>query len=156
MTWKDPEKWQKMIDGTACPFCKDIHLDENRFSFKVFEFPNSIVRLPKNQYKRGWTVVALKRHATELYELEPNELAGFFEEVAMVAKALKTVFDPVKLNYSIFGNLCPHVHCHVIPQYMSDDPHAPIKMDEAEVLLTQEEYWSMIDQIKDQLVLNKH
>ncbi len=144
-----------MVDGTACPFCEDIHLDKNQFSFKVFEFPNSLVRLPKNQYKRGWTIVALKRHATELYELAPNELAGFFQEVAMVAKTLKMVFGPVKLNYSIFGNLCPHVHCHVIPQYMTDDPHAPIKMDEAEVLLTQEEYWSMIDRIKDQRVLSK-
>lgn len=155
MTWKDPGKWQKMLDGTDCSFCDDIQLDENRFSFKVFEFPFSFVRLPKNQYKRGWTIVALKRHATELYELEPNELAGFFQEVAMVAKALKAVFAPVKLNYSIFGNLCPHVHCHVIPQYVSDDPHAPIKMDEAEALLTPQEYQSMINKIKDQLAVSK-
>lgn len=40
MTWKDAEKWQKMVDGTACLFCEDIHLDENPISFNVFEFLN--------------------------------------------------------------------------------------------------------------------
>lgn len=152
MTWQDPEKWQKMIDGTVCSFCEDMHLEENRFSFKVIELPYSFVRLPKNQHKRGWVVVALKRHATELYELTPAELSGFFEEVVMVAKALQEVFKPVKLNYCIFGNLCPHLHCHVIPQYLTDDPHAPIKMDEVEELLTEQEYRDMITEIKNQVL----
>ena len=50
MSWKNPEKWQAMKDGTDCPFCQDIHLAENPHSFLVAEFKRSYVRLPKNQY----------------------------------------------------------------------------------------------------------
>jgi len=151
MTWKDPEKWQAMLSGKDCPFCEDIHLDENEFSYKVVELEHSFIRLPKNQYIKGWLVVALKRHANELYELSDSELAGFWREVALVAKASKVVFNPVKLNYAIYGNLCPHIHCHIFPQYLDNDPHAPIKPDFKEEFLSNKEYKKILLELRREL-----
>lgn len=151
MTWKDATKWKAMKSGRGCPMCSDIHLNENRQSFLVTEFKNSYVRLPKNQYYYGWVVVFLKRHANELYELSDNELAEYSREVAQVAKAVKEVFSPVKINYAIFGSLCPHLHYHIIPRQFDDDPHAPIKMDEKEVFLSEEEYQKIIAQLRKAL-----
>ncbi len=153
MTWKDPEKWEEMKKGTDCPFCNDIHLDVNPFSFKVTELKNSYVRLPRNQYWRGWVFVALKRHATELFELSNQELTEFWQEVSLAAKAVDIVFKPVKINYAIYGNLCPHIHCHIFPQQFENDPHAPIKQNEREILLADEEYKTIINDLRT--VINK-
>lgn len=68
------------------------------------------MRFVRNQYRRGWTILALKRHATELFELDPNELAEFWQEVVRVAHALNDLYRPVKINYAVFGDLCPHIH----------------------------------------------
>jgi diadenosine tetraphosphate (Ap4A) HIT family hydrolase len=148
MTWKNPKEWEDMKQGKNCPMCADIHLDVNPHSFMIAEFKNSYVRLPRNQYWRGWVLVALKRHANELYELSSSELHEFWDEVSIAAKAVNTVFKPVKINYAIFGNLCPHVHCHLFPQKFENDPHAPIKQDAEEVLLTGEEYESIKERLR--------
>jgi diadenosine tetraphosphate (Ap4A) HIT family hydrolase len=151
MSWKDSKKWEAMKTGESCAFCHDIHLDINQFSFKVIEFDNSFVRLPKNQYWQGWTIVALKRHATELYELTEKELAEFWQEVSLTAKAINQIFKPVKINYAIYGNLCPHIHCHIFPQQIENDPHAPIKQDAEELILTDAEYQTIIEKLREQL-----
>ena len=124
--------------------CADIHLDENDFSYKVVEFEHTFVRLPKNQYQRGWTIVALKRHASELFELADVELLAFWQDVARVARALDRLYRPAKINYAVFGNLCPHIHCHVVPMRFEDDPHTPMNTNAQVVLLEPDEYRLMI------------
>ncbi|MBI4836315.1 MAG: HIT family protein [Candidatus Abawacabacteria bacterium] len=143
MSWKDKEKWAKMKSGEACPLCADIHLDENPFSFKIIELEHTFIRLPRNQFCKGWIFVALKKHATELFELSTEELNGFWKEVTIAATAVNQIFKPVKINYAIFGNLCPHLHCHVSPRRFEDDPHAPIQTKN-EVLLSDAEYQKLI------------
>lgn len=148
MTWKDQKKWEKMWNGEECPFCQDCHLDENQFSYKVAELSGSYVRLPKNQYWRGWVLVALKIHKNELYEMSVEELSQFWTDVAKAARAVKKVFQPVKLNYAVFGNLCPHVHCHILPQYYESDPHAPIELNREKKYLEDEEYKKIISDMQ--------
>mgnify|MGYP001237925156 CR=1 FL=1 len=113
---QDPARWERMKDGTDCPMCQDGHLPVNPFSFLVVELVHSYVRLPRNQFMRGWTLLILKRHACELYELTSTKLVGFFAEVARVAQAVAGIYQPAKLNYGVFGNLCPHIHCHIVVQ----------------------------------------
>ena len=86
--WGSVEAWTQLKAGVDCSMCADIHLDENEFSYKVAEFRHTLVRLPKNQYVRGWTIVVLKRHASELFELKDAELSAFWRDVSSVARAL--------------------------------------------------------------------
>ena len=131
--------------------CADVHLPTNQFSLLVAELEHSYVRLPKNQYRRGWVILALKRHANELFELEAAELCGFWREVAAVAQALDRLYQPAKINYAVFGNLCPHVHCHVVPQFAEDDPTRPLNMQEREVLLSPAEYTAQVSALREVL-----
>ncbi len=147
MSWKDSEKWAAMRQGIGCPFCADIHEEENNFSYKVAELKQSYVRLPKDQTVRGYVLVALKRHANELFELSPQERAEFFDDVSQVAQAIQTVFHPVKINYMIYGNRCPHVHCHVVPRYVEDDPLGPVVLDK-NIMLTEGENQQMLGDIR--------
>jgi diadenosine tetraphosphate (Ap4A) HIT family hydrolase len=77
MARADPTAWLGLLDATTCPICADAHLEVNAFSFLIAELRQSYVRLARNQYRRGYMVVSLKRHANELFELADNELAGY-------------------------------------------------------------------------------
>jgi diadenosine tetraphosphate (Ap4A) HIT family hydrolase len=125
--------------------CADVHLEVNQFSFKVVDFGSSIVRLPRNQYMPGWTIVVLRRHACELFELSRDEGLEFWTAVSDVARALDQIYRPVKINYGVFGNLSPHIHCHVVPRFLGEDPGRPLNMGAGEVLLTEAEYAERIE-----------
>ena len=73
-----------------------------------------------DQFFPGWTVLVLKRHATELFDLAADERSRLIEEVSEVALALAMAFEPVKINYELLGNQLPHIHWHVIPRLPND------------------------------------
>ncbi|MBI5806561.1 HIT family protein [candidate division TA06 bacterium] len=151
MKWKAPEEWARLKAGIDCPMCLEKGLDENPHSFKVIELHRSIVRFNKNQHMKGWTTLVLKRHVTELFELGPEERAEFWNEVSLVAEALNDIYHPAKINYCIWGNIVPHLHCHLFPRFYEDDPGRPVNQNEKEVLLSLDEYRSLIKDIKDRL-----
>jgi diadenosine tetraphosphate (Ap4A) HIT family hydrolase len=85
-------------------------------------------------------VLVLRRHATELFELDRGERARLMDEVSDVARALAEAFDARKVNYALFGNVLPHVHWHVVPRLADDPapresvfavPHEPVTLDAA-------------------------
>jgi diadenosine tetraphosphate (Ap4A) HIT family hydrolase len=151
MAWTSLDEWNQLKAGVGCPMCADIHLDENDFSYLVAEFEHTYVRLPKNQFSRGWTIVVLKRHASELFELTELELCAFWRDVALVARALDGLYRPAKVNYAVYGNLCPHIHCHLMLQTFAAGPHQPVDMNAEEVLLQPAEYRQAIDALRQAL-----
>lgn len=54
--------------------------------------------LHEDQFFAGWTVVVLRRHATELYELERDERAALMDAVSEVARAVAAAHDAVKMS----------------------------------------------------------
>jgi len=60
-------------------------------------------------------------------------------DAARVAQALDHVYRPAKIKYSVVGNLCPHVHGHLILQAFADDPHTPVNMNAQVDLLEPDE-----------------
>ena len=87
---------------------------------RLAEYPLSVAYVHEDQFFPGWTVLVFKRHATELFELSREERHQLIEEVTDVARALASVFRPVKINYGLLGNQLPHVHWHVIPRLEGD------------------------------------
>jgi diadenosine tetraphosphate (Ap4A) HIT family hydrolase len=87
---------------------------------RIADLGLSVAYLHDDQFFPGWTVLVLKRHATELFELSRAERAQLIEEVTDAARALAAAFDAVKLNYGLLGNQVPHIHWHLIPRLASD------------------------------------
>ena len=77
----------------------------------------------------GYAVVAWRgRHIPDVSEMAESELSAYWAEVAQVARALTSVFQPCHLYYELLGNLVPHVHTHIVPRYVDDPcPNTPIK-----------------------------
>jgi diadenosine tetraphosphate (Ap4A) HIT family hydrolase len=147
--WIERDRWLSMKSGEGCPICADAHLDVNEFSFKVAELEQSWFRFNRNQSAAGWCIAILKRHANELWELADDELAGFWRDVARAAKAVEQVYQPAKMNYAVYGNLCPHVHCHLIPQPYTADPRRGLDaMSAPEVHLSEEQYAATVEALR--------
>ncbi len=144
MAWPSWEEWERLRKGIGCPMCADIHLEENPHGFLVVELKQSFVRLPRNQYLRGWTIVAFKRHVCELFDLSPQELSEFWQDVASVAQALNKLYSSPKINYAVYGNGCPHIHCHIIVQSYEAAPYLFTEINEQIVHLDPDEYQKII------------
>ncbi len=106
-----------------CPACSGRW---PRADHRVADLGNSIAYLNEDQFFPGWTVLVLKRHATELYQLSREERGGLIEEVSDVARAVATAFDAVKVNYELLGNQIAHIHWHIVPRLAGDAaPRSP-------------------------------
>lgn len=124
MAWWAEPTWAAMRAGKDCPMCADAHLPANPHSTLITTMSTTFVRLAVNQTKPGYCIVVFNRHAPELHDLQPGELAAFWSDVAAVGLAVSTIFQPVKIDNLVMGHRCPHLHCHVYPQYRYDDPLA--------------------------------
>ena len=101
-----------------CPACDG---DWPRPDHRIADLGACVAYVHDDQFFRGWTVLVLKRHATELFELSGADRAKLADEVATVAAALARLYSAVKINYALLGNQIPHIHWHVIPR-LRDDP----------------------------------
>lgn len=94
---------------------------------RIAELSESVLYLHTDQFFPGWSVLVLRRHATELFDLEPDERARAMDEVSDVARALQLAFGARKVNYALFGNVLPHIHWHLIPRLETDPaPRDPV------------------------------
>jgi diadenosine tetraphosphate (Ap4A) HIT family hydrolase len=82
-----------------------------------------VVRVDEPDYP-GYCRVILKRHATEMTDLDGAERAGLMAVVYAVEEAIRATMRPDKMNIASLGNMTPHVHWHVVPRFR-DDRHFP-------------------------------
>lgn len=113
----------------------------------------STVYLFREQTYRGRCIVAYKDHAKELYELDNDALLSYMQDVNKVAKVLKDIFTPVKINYGAYSDKLPHLHIHLVPKY-TDGPDfgSTFTMNPQKVYLSDEEYMDMRASVRSRLV----
>ena len=128
MSWDNSERWAQLIAGQDCPLCHGQHMT-NEQSFFVKEFPSGFLRLNRKLVGSGWYTLVAREHVTEIFQWTQAQRQGFFDTVAAIAATLKTLHEAVKINYVIFGNIVPHVHCHLVVRKETEDPQAPIRFD---------------------------
>ncbi len=119
------------------PDCKACRGEWPRKDHRIADCGLTVAYLHDDQFFPGWTVLVLKRHATELFQLSREERAGVIEEVSAVAQVLADEFQAAKINYELLGNQLPHIHWHLIPRLASDPaplepvwrvPHEPVRL----------------------------
>jgi diadenosine tetraphosphate (Ap4A) HIT family hydrolase len=119
-----PANWDERVAGKDCPLCRELGLGDNEFSVYVWQGRHAEVRLPRRTAVPGYcTVVWDGHHVADPADLPAADSASYWEDVLHVSRAVRSVFEPVKINYLLLGNLVPHLHTHVVPRYR-DDPAA--------------------------------
>lgn len=112
------------MSTATCTACAGTWPRESHF---ILDLGLSKAYLHEDQFFPGWTVVVLQRHATELFQLTPNERSQLIEEVNRVAKTLADLYQAHKINYELLGNQLPHIHWHIIPRLTTDPaPQEPV------------------------------
>lgn len=134
-----------------CLYCNKNQTQKD-LMIEVCELNVSTVFLFKEQSYCGRCIVAYKDHAVELYELQGAELLAFMEDVNKVARAMKELFNPVKINYGAYSDKLPHLHIHLAPKY-EDGPDygSTFVMNPQKTYLSEAEYSEMVDQLKKKL-----
>lgn len=140
-----------MKAGEDCAMCADAHLPTNEHGDLIAELPGSYARLARNQTHAGYTVVILKRHAVELHDLTSDELRLFWSDVTTIGRTIDALFSPAKIDNLVMGHLCPHVHCHVIPQHWDDDPHGEINPQLGDVRLDDTAWAARVEEVRRNL-----
>jgi diadenosine tetraphosphate (Ap4A) HIT family hydrolase len=116
-----PHNWPELIRGIGCEMCENGRPDANKYGIRVLEGKYTDAYLQRADVQRGYTVVIWRgRHVNEPTELDEDEAAGYWAEVLSVARALITMYQPLKMNYETLGNSLPHLHTHLVPRFRED------------------------------------
>jgi diadenosine tetraphosphate (Ap4A) HIT family hydrolase len=68
----------------------------------------------------GYVCLVAKQHVVEPFELDLEEGHAFWDALMAVARGLRAVTNPRKVNYEIHGNTLPHLHAHLYPRFDGD------------------------------------
>ena len=131
---------------TDCVFCRIVAGQIP--STRVFEDEHTLAFMDIGQVNPGHVLVAVKRHAANIYELDDAQATAVARASARVARALEAAFKPEGLsvyqaNGKAAGQTVFHYHVHLVPRQDGDGMNLtwPVKNPPREKL---EEYAARI------------
>jgi len=107
----------------SCPFCEIV---EGRRDQEIVASDGDVVAfLCDPPATQGHTLVVPRRHRTDIWDTEPNELADSIELARRLAAAMRNGLGAVGVNLrqnsgSRAGQDVFHFHLHVVPRYEDD------------------------------------
>ena len=79
------------------------------------------VELAPFGFRRGYCLLLADPIVPSLNDAAPEIQAAFLRDMARVGDAVRAATGAVRCNYSIYGNLDPFLHAHVVPRF-PDEP----------------------------------
>ena len=116
-----PRNWDELTRGIGCGMCEGGRPEVNAYGVRIRAGRYTDAYLQRADVQRGYTLVIWRgRHVNEPTELDETEAAGYWGEVLTVARALISLYTPLKMNYETLGNSVPHLHTHLVPRFTED------------------------------------
>ncbi|GAA1995728.1 HIT family protein [Microbacterium ulmi] len=122
-----PADYAERVAGKDCKLCDRENKGPNDWIrlnwLLVWEGTESEVYLEKRATRglAGYSVALWKgAHIAEPGEASDESARRYWREVTALARAVHTVFQPVKLNISSMGSITPHLHTYVFPRHDAD------------------------------------
>ena len=97
-----------------------LHPQLAKDTIDIGDLPLSRVLVIKDANYPWLLLVPRKPDVVELIDLDEVEQAQFLTETTRVARALKHVAKPDKLNIAALGNVVPQLHMHIIARRKTD------------------------------------
>jgi histidine triad (HIT) family protein len=106
-----------------CVFCRIVAGQIP--STRVHEDEHTLAFMDLGQVNPGHVLVAVKRHAANLYELDDVQAAAVARATVKISKAIKAAFQPEGLsvyqaNGKPAGQTVFHYHVHLLPRHEAD------------------------------------
>jgi histidine triad (HIT) family protein len=108
---------------SQCVFCRIVAKEIP--STLVYEDEHTLAFMDIGQVNPGHVLVALKKHAENIFALEDAQAAAVFRASAKVARAIRGAFEPQGLsvyqaNGAAAGQTVFHLHIHLVPRHEGD------------------------------------
>ena len=107
------------IPRKKCKYCDVIERKAKRIGGILYE-SKEVIAFMGTQHHKGHVIIATKRHVEDLLQLSHREHVCFLDCTLSMARAVKKVLKPDKINYAVLGNWIPHLHWHVYPRFKKD------------------------------------
>jgi histidine triad (HIT) family protein len=106
-----------------CVFCKIVA--KQIPATVVHEDEHTLAFMDIGQVNPGHVLVAVKKHAENIFALDDAQAAAVFRAAAKVARAIRSAFEPEGLsvyqaNGAAAGQTVMHLHIHLVPRHDSD------------------------------------
>ena len=106
-----------------CVFCRIVAGQIP--STRVYEDEHTLAFMDIGHVNPGHTLVAVKKHAANLYELDEAQAAAVAHATVKISKAIKAAFQPEGLsvyqaNGKPAGQTVFHYHVHLLPRHAGD------------------------------------
>ncbi len=106
-----------------CVFCKIVAGQIP--STRVFEDEHTLAFMDLGQVNPGHTLVAVKKHAENIYALDDEQAAAVARTSVRVSRAIREAFKPEGLsvyqaNGKAAGQTVFHYHVHLLPRHAGD------------------------------------
>jgi histidine triad (HIT) family protein len=108
---------------TDCVFCKIVAGQIP--STRVFEDEHTLAFMDIGHVNPGHTLVAVKKHAANVFELEEAQAEAIARAIVRISRALRKTFEPEGLsvyqaNGKAAGQTVFHYHVHLLPRHAGD------------------------------------
>lgn len=106
-----------------CVFCKIVAGQIP--STRVHEDEHTLAFMDIGQVNPGHVLVAVKKHAANVFELEEAQAEAVARAIVKISRALKKAFEPEGLsvyqaNGKAAGQTVFHYHVHLLPRHAGD------------------------------------
>lgn len=106
-----------------CVFCKIVAGQIP--STRVFEDEHTLAFMDLGQVNPGHVLVAVKKHAENIYALDDEQAAAVARASTRVSRAIREAFKPEGLsvyqaNGKAAGQTVFHYHVHLLPRHAGD------------------------------------
>jgi histidine triad (HIT) family protein len=91
----------------------------------VHEDEHTLAFMDIGQVNPGHVLVAVKKHADNIFALDDAQAAAVFRAAARVSRAIREAFSPQGLsvyqaNGAVAGQTVFHFHLHLLPRHAAD------------------------------------
>jgi histidine triad (HIT) family protein len=106
-----------------CVFCKIVA--KQIPATVVYEDEYTLAFMDIGQVNPGHVLVAVKKHAENIFALDDAQAAAVFRAAAKVARSIRSAFEPQGLsvyqaNGAAAGQTVMHLHIHLVPRHDGD------------------------------------
>jgi diadenosine tetraphosphate (Ap4A) HIT family hydrolase len=108
--------------GMPTPAERIADLEEGKNPLLIAKLPSAYAVLSEDGYLPGYCLLLAAPLASSLEELDRERRAAFLEDVGCLGAVLKEVAGCRRVNYGIYGNVDPFLHCHFWPRYEWEEP----------------------------------
>lgn len=83
-------------------------------------YQDKFIRIEREESELPWIKIFTQIKYKEITDCDEATRNRLLEAMFIAEKTMIKFYNPTKINIASFGNMCPHVHMHVIARFELD------------------------------------